>query len=166
MVSIQAPLQLLVPAAQSSEHFPFEHTLPGAQGVSQPPQCAGSALVSTHPRQLVRGASQLTPHLPASQLGVPPARSHFPPQAPQLSTSLLRSTHRLPQGVNPSSQPKLQRPAAQPGWAWAGAVHVASQPPQLLGSVVTITQLLPQTVSPLRHDSTGRTHRRVLGSQT
>jgi hypothetical protein len=166
VVSIQAPSQLLLCVGQVSEQLPSEQTLPMGHLFSHDPQRFGSLEVSTHVPQLVSGPAQTTPQTPSLQLGVPPDSGHFMPQPPQLSGSAFRSTHALPQGVKPSSQPKLQRLAAQPGWACVGAVQVALQPPQLFGSVERSTQLSPQAVSSLRQDSARCTHKRVLASQT
>jgi hypothetical protein len=97
-MSRQALPQLLRPAAQLALHAPFEHTRPAAQAWLHAPQFAGSLVVSMHwSAQLVRGAAQLSEHLPATQFALPPVGSgQWLPHVPQLSVSLLKSTHTLP----------------------------------------------------------------------
>jgi len=101
VVSTQAPLQLVRPPSQMSEHLPAEQTLPTGHTLSHDPQRPGSLRMSTHaPSHALSGASQLTPHTPALQEGIPPVWSgHAVPQAPQLLASLVRSTHTVPQGA-------------------------------------------------------------------
>jgi hypothetical protein len=101
VVSMQAALQLVLPPAQVSEHRPFEHTWPAGQAVPHAPQFAGSLEESTHaPLQRVNGAPQMTPHVLATQVSVPPPGSaHFCPHPPQLSRSVVVSMQRAPQAV-------------------------------------------------------------------
>ena len=66
--STQAPPQLVCPAAQFSEHTPFEHTEPAAQAWLQAPQCRGELCTSTHaPPQFRSGAAHAVWHIPSTQ---------------------------------------------------------------------------------------------------
>jgi hypothetical protein len=100
-VSTQAPLQLTAPLWHVSAHWPAEQTLPAGHVVWQVPQCPGSLLRSAQLlSHCVRFPPQLTPQAPAWQVRVPPPlAAQFLPQPPQLSTSLLKSTHVSPQAA-------------------------------------------------------------------
>ena len=147
VVSMHAALQLVLPAAQVSEHVPLEHTWPAGHAVPHPPQFEGSLEASTQtPLQRFSAASQVTPHVLAAQVRVPPAGAmHFCPQAPQLSTSIEVSTQRAPQDVKPSSHTTPQWPA-HTACPCSGAVHWKPQPLQFSASVPSVTHFPAHTV--------------------
>jgi hypothetical protein len=141
-----------LPPAQLSEHAPFEQTLPGAQTWSQPPQCLGSLLWSTHALpQAVKGARQASVQALflhwASPLAVD---AHTRPQPPQLPGSDARSTQVVPHGENPLLQAKLQAPCKQMPAPFGGELQVAPQPPQLFASPLGLVQ------TPLQRTSSAR----------
>jgi hypothetical protein len=98
---MHAALQSVFPGMQLSAHWPSEQTWPLGQAVPQAPQFSGSLEGSTQaPLQRLSPASQVRAQLLATQVNVPPpASTHFCPQPPQLSTSLVVSTQRAPQAV-------------------------------------------------------------------
>jgi hypothetical protein len=149
-VSTQAALQLSMPGAQASRHWPDEQTLPAGQCLPHAPQWAGLVLGSTHfPAHSTYGARHLLRHAPASQLVLAPGLgSHALPQPPQFSTSLVASTQLAPQGMRPPAQTKPHFPSTQTALAPTGAVQVAPHPPQCRGSEPKTTQALAQVVSP------------------
>lgn len=74
--STHAPPQLTLPSTQASEQAPSEQTKPGAHGLSQAPQWAGSRPTSTqalpHWR---RGAAHELVQAPSTHAAVPAAAS-------------------------------------------------------------------------------------------
>jgi hypothetical protein len=93
-VSMQAPSQFILPAAQPSAHLLSEQTFPGPHTVPQPPQFCGSlATLTQFPSQACSGSSQLIPQTPSSQVTLALARvGQAFPQVPQLATSARRLT--------------------------------------------------------------------------
>lgn len=114
-------------------HEPAEQLLPALQARPQPPQFAGSALVSTQaPLQRVR--PEVHTHAPAVQVWL---AAQARPQLPQFEGSALVSTQLPLQRVRPEVH--TQTPPVQ---VWLGA-HSTPQPPQLAVSVLVFTQVPP-----------------------
>jgi hypothetical protein len=84
-------------------------------------------------------------HAPPVQLA--PVGQAFS-QDPQWLTSVLKSTHALPQAVKFASHVNPQTPAVQVAVPFVTVGHAWPQDAQLLGSLCRFTQLLPHCVSP------------------
>jgi hypothetical protein len=139
--------------SQAVPHVPAEQTgVPSAIEVVQTllhaPQFWASVCSATQrPLQLVKPASQATPHTAAVQVAAPLAGAgHFIPQAPQFRGSDWSSRQAPLHEMNPVLQLKPHVELAHFGVPLAGAMQVLPQVAQFLGSVVVSTQLLPQVV--------------------
>jgi hypothetical protein len=97
-VSTHALPHFVSPAEQSALHCPRSQTRPPVHATLQPPQFAGSFVVSMQaPSQSENGSSQVMPHTPSVQLGEPfGGIGQLLPQVPQLATSLEVSTQTSP----------------------------------------------------------------------
>jgi hypothetical protein len=85
------------------------------QGLPQPPQLAGSVLVSTQaPPHWMAGNTHAKPQLPSKQVGVAPGGGmHTVAQLPQCAVLVSTSTQEPPQFWVPIAQPLLHFPPAQ-----------------------------------------------------
>jgi hypothetical protein len=156
---VQTPLQAMRPGPQLQ--VPFRHSWPVGQTRPQPPQLSSSSLVLTQapphgvwstpqaawhtPVEHTCPAAQPRPHTPqlfgslvrfAHWGGVPHATT---PQAPQLSSSDLRSTHEPAQFVRPVEQAAVHVPWLQ---AWPDG-QTMLHAPQFRGSLRRSTQTPP-----------------------
>ena len=149
----------LAPLAQQTWPFwphatqlPFRQVCEELQVVPQLPQWVGAAcsfVQALLPPQwpLAQDVEPLQSCCPVGQPQEPPEHeapvSQGWPQAPQLSGSVWRFVHRLPQSISDDRQevtqvPELHVYPAEQGWL---------QPPQLSGSVWVFVQRVPQRVS-------------------
>src|SRR5581483_6662288 len=123
--------QLVRPASHETVHIESEHTCFAPHVVVQLPQWAGSLVVSVQ-TLLQRCSPGAQPHVPPTQK-VPPR--HTMPQPPQLSPSLLVSTHELPHTVWLLAHCDVH---AELEHTWPGP-HTVAQSPQCCGSDVSST---------------------------
>jgi hypothetical protein len=123
--STHEPKQLVLPLGQSATHLPLEHACPVAHGLSQPPQFAGLALVSTQAEpHSAKPGSQLAPHTPSWQTAMPLAgASQAVPHALQFCGSVARLTQAEPHSSKPSAQVKPHLPASHTALPLAGIGH-------------------------------------------
>ncbi len=113
------------------------------QGMSQPPQCIASVIVSTHVApQPVKPISQVETQTPDSQTSV---GVHALSQPPQCIASVIRSTHVPPQEVGVGA---VQGGTQEPKEQMSVPVHALPQLPQFAVSVATLVQVSPQRSSP------------------
>lgn len=100
-VSTHVPEQAVVSPSQSGAQLPAAHTSSASQAVSQPPQCWGSALVSTQlsPQSMGVSAGQVTalsspvellsPSLPEASSAIPVVVSGLPPLSEEVDSAAL-----------------------------------------------------------------------------
>ena len=104
---IAVGVQSVCPVGQRATvaHTPLAHIWPIVQARPQPPQWAGSDVVSTQPApHMVLGAAQEAPPVHAPPTQVWPA-IHARPQPPQLALSVVVFTQRSPQAVGSPQRP-------------------------------------------------------------
>ena len=97
------------------------------QGLLQPPQFAGSVLVSTHaPLHSIAGSTQAKSQVPSTQVGVAPGGGmHTVSQSPQCAVLVIKSMHEPSQFWVPLAQPVPHFPAAQ---TWVPLQAIAHSP--------------------------------------
>jgi len=107
------------------------------QTFPQAPQFCASVSSCWHaPAQLLKLASQVTPHTPLLHSGCPWLMlAQTAPQLPQLAASVARLTQALPQFWVPVPQFEAQSPALHTSCG----PHCLPHAPQLLGSAAVLT---------------------------
>src|SRR5262249_25628616 len=148
-VSMQTPLQSVVPPTQLRPQLPIEHTLPPVQVVPQLPQLFGSFWVATHiPLHSVLPPTQSIPQVPNEQTS--PVLQTVS-QSPQWLGSFCVSTQMsTPPPSGPASLPSPHRvvPPAQNrphllSEQMSPSAQTVPHAPQFFGSILVSTQVSP-----------------------
>ncbi len=153
-VLTQPPLQTLRLAVHWMPQTPAAHVaVPFVGGpwhaVPHAPQWAMSVCVSTQllPHAMNCGASQVTPHVPAMHVAAPFAGfGQTFPQAPQLATSPLSSTHAPRHVEKVGSHWIPHTPDVQVPCPFSGSAQAFPQAPQFFVSVCSARQAPLQTL--------------------
>jgi hypothetical protein len=96
VVELQAPSEhVVLPDGQVAAHDPLSHTWGEGQGMQPLPQCVESEATQEPPHETSPDAQTHDPF--AQVVPVPQVAPHFP----QFCSSLVTSTHAVPQGVRP-----------------------------------------------------------------
>src|SRR5690606_34135636 len=132
--SVLAPAVVLPapPLPVAAAHTPAEHAAPFAHAFPQPPQLAGSLMVSTQTPPQSVSVLRSQAHAPPTQRR-PPGQALLQP--PQCSTLLPRSTQLCPHWVSAASQPAAQAPSEHT----SELPHATPQAPQWPGSEASST---------------------------